>query len=228
MGNLFAKHTGAKITDSDRAVLTLKTQRRKLTVERKRIEGVIEREVKVAKELIAQKKRERALLALKKKKLQEAQLDKLDAWLLNVEQMLANVESAARQSKLFSAMKQGHAALKELQKEVTVEDVEQLMEDTAEAKEYEDRVRQLLGESLSADEDAAALAELDAMEAEFLKAEIEEEMPAAPTHEVEAPIVEAAAQQEGVEALADPVEQLRQAANQREGRVLAVEEPIPA
>jgi hypothetical protein len=43
----------------------------------------------VAKELIAAKKRERALLALKKKRLREGQLEQIDAYLLNVEQARA-------------------------------------------------------------------------------------------------------------------------------------------
>ena len=41
----------------------------------------------MAKELIAAKKRERALLALRKKRLREGQLEQIDAYLLNVEQV---------------------------------------------------------------------------------------------------------------------------------------------
>ena len=42
--------------------------------------------------------------------------------------------------------------------------MERLKEDTAEAKEYEDRVRELLGEALTAEDDAAALQELAELE----------------------------------------------------------------
>jgi len=45
-----------------------------------------------------------------------------------------------------------------------VEDVEALREDTAAAGEAERRVRELLAESLSAEDDAAALQELAALE----------------------------------------------------------------
>ncbi len=48
--------------------------------------------------------------------------------------------------------------------EVSVEDVEALREDTAAAGEAERRVRELLAESLSAEDDAAALQELAALE----------------------------------------------------------------
>jgi hypothetical protein len=53
------------------------------------IDKAILREVAVAKELIAAKRKERALLALKKKKLHEQQLDRVDAFLLNIEQVKA-------------------------------------------------------------------------------------------------------------------------------------------
>ena len=51
------------------------------------VEGLIAREIELAKELLAAKKRERALLALRKKRLREGQLEQIDAYLLNVEQV---------------------------------------------------------------------------------------------------------------------------------------------
>ena len=50
------------------------------------VEDLIAKELALARELIAAKRRERALLALKKKKLREGQLEQIDAYLLNVEQ----------------------------------------------------------------------------------------------------------------------------------------------
>ena len=50
------------------------------------VEDLITKELALARELIAAKRRERALLALKKKKLREGQLEQIDAYLLNVEQ----------------------------------------------------------------------------------------------------------------------------------------------
>lgn len=63
--------------------------------------------------------------------------------------------------------------------DVSLEDVQKLMEESREAKEHEERVRQLLGEALTAEDDAAVLQELAAMEATTADAEAAE-LPAAP------------------------------------------------
>lgn len=73
----------------DRAVLSLKTQRRRLEDHRTRVTTQIERETLVARQLVASGHKDRAMLALKKKRLQETTLVKLDAFLLNVESMVS-------------------------------------------------------------------------------------------------------------------------------------------
>ena len=54
-----------------------------------RLEDLITRELQLARQLIAQKKQSQALIALKKKKLQEGRADNIDKWLLNVEEMVS-------------------------------------------------------------------------------------------------------------------------------------------
>jgi charged multivesicular body protein 6 len=88
MGQLMSKKPKLEINDVDRAVLTLKSQARKLEQQRTRIQGDIDRERQIAKELVAQGRKDRALLALKRRKLQEVQAERLDGWLLNVQGMV--------------------------------------------------------------------------------------------------------------------------------------------
>ena len=76
------------ITEADRAVLSLKTQRRRLEDQRARALAQMDREQEVARQLVAAGRKDRALLALKKRRLQQRQLEKLDAWVLNVEGMV--------------------------------------------------------------------------------------------------------------------------------------------
>lgn len=52
------------------------------------LEAVIEAEKQAARDLIREKRKDRALLALKKKKAQEELLKQVDTWLMNVEQQV--------------------------------------------------------------------------------------------------------------------------------------------
>jgi hypothetical protein len=94
-------------------------------------------------------------------------------------QVLGNIEAAQRHNRLFAVLEEGNEALKSLQKLVTLDDVEQLMSESAAAKEYEGQIQQALRDNLSSEEDAAALDEFNQLEKEILKDEISE-WPAAP------------------------------------------------
>ncbi|KAI3972442.1 hypothetical protein MKW92_029486 [Papaver armeniacum] len=97
--------------------------------------------------------KDRALLALKKIKTQEELLKRVDTWIMNVEQQVT-----------------GNNAIKAIQGEINLDDVQKLMDDTAEAHAYQDEINAILGEKLSTEDEEDVLAEFDNLETEVSRA----------------------------------------------------------
>ncbi|URE48287.1 NPH3 family [Musa troglodytarum] len=150
-----------------------------------KLEAVIEAEKQAARDLIREKRKDRALIALKKKKTQEELLKKVDAWLINVEQQLADIELASKQKAVFDSLKAGSDAMKAIQNEISLEDVQKLMDDSAEAKAYQEEMNAILGDRLSAEDEEEVLAEFENLETEATYWQITlQSMPTVPAQSV--------------------------------------------
>ena len=163
MGFLFSKekkHKGEKkkpngeVTPHDQAILDLKNAQNNLKRLKKKArdekqtfffsfwnnvfqyETTIEREVQIARELKKKGDKKGALLALKKKKLQETNLQKAEDQIMNLENMIQTIDWKTQELQVFEAMKQGKNTLEDLNSMMTLEDVEQLMEENEEALEH--------------------------------------------------------------------------------------------
>ncbi|KAL1964314.1 hypothetical protein VTN77DRAFT_7134 [Rasamsonia byssochlamydoides] len=164
MGNANSSH---KITAQDRAILDLKNQRDKLHQYQKRITVLTDRETAIAKECLARNDRRRALLALRRKKYQESLLAKTDAQLAQLEQLTSQVEFALVQKDVLFGLQQGTKVLQAIQKEMGgLAAVEKLMEDTEEARAYQEEVSRMLAGQMSNQDEDEVEDELEALQRE--------------------------------------------------------------
>lgn len=189
MGSLFSKESSSsKVTARDRAVLEVKVQRDRLGKYRTRLEDVVAREQEAAVTLLRQGQRERALLALKKKKFQMQLLRQTEDQLHNLDEMIATIEFKLVEKKIVEGLKTGKTVLEQLNSELSLESVQQLMEDSAEAIAHQRAIDELLSEQLTPEDNAAVDAELQELMAGMDREETEaalDKAPAVPTGELE-------------------------------------------
>ena len=101
---------------------------------------MLDREKEIARQHLAQGNKDRALVALRRRKYQESLLTKTDSQLQALEQLVSDIEFSLVQVSVMHGLKQGNEVLKEIHKEMNPESVEKLLEETAEARAYQ-RVR---------------------------------------------------------------------------------------
>jgi charged multivesicular body protein 6 len=116
----------------------MKNQRDKLHKYQKRITVLTNRETEIAKEMLAKGDKQRALLALRRKKYQESLLTKTDQQLEQLEKLTSSVEFALVQKDVVFGLQQGTKVLQEIHKEMGgLEHVEKMMGETADAIAYQ-------------------------------------------------------------------------------------------
>ncbi|OCH94791.1 Snf7-domain-containing protein [Obba rivulosa] len=159
-----------KVTAQDRAILDLKLQRDKVKQYQKKIQAVLDREYEIAKRQLAEGHKDRAVSTLRKRKYQESILHKTDAQLENLETLVSTIEFSLIQVSVMHGLKQGNEVLKQIHKELNIENVEKLLEETAEAREYQREIDEMLANTLTVEDEEAVQAELAALQGEQLGA----------------------------------------------------------
>ncbi|QRV75710.1 charged multivesicular body protein 6 [Ceratobasidium sp. AG-Ba] len=157
-----------KISAQDRAIVDLKNQRDELKRYRRRIQTVLDREHAIAKEALANGNKRIALLALRRRKYQESMLQKTDNQLETLENLVSSIEFALVEKDILFGLQQGNKVLKSIHAEMSLEDVEKLMEETAEAVAYQNEIDQMLTSRMTVDEEEAVQKELEQLQSEAI------------------------------------------------------------
>ena len=177
MGIFFAKKKPpSRVTNQDKAILQLKQTRDKIKQYQRRIEQNLEKERLLAKKLIQNGRKDRALLLLRKKKFQEQVLSKTDGQLESLERMVHDIEFAQVELRVVDGLKVGNAALKKLHSLLSIDEIEKVMDETKEGLEKQREIDEILLGELTAEDEDDVEEELDAL----LAAEVKERAPEVP------------------------------------------------
>uniref|UniRef100_A0A8C5DPB9 Charged multivesicular body protein 6-like n=1 Tax=Gouania willdenowi TaxID=441366 RepID=A0A8C5DPB9_GOUWI len=164
MGNVFGrKSRPSRVTEQDKAVLQLKQQRDKLKQYQKKITLQVEKERLLAKQLLNNGKKEKALLLLKKKRFQDQLLDKTENQISNLERMVQDIEFMQIEMKVMEGLKVGNDCLKSMHEIMSIEDVERILDETQDAVDYQRQIDEMLAGSFTQEDEDAVLAELEAI-----------------------------------------------------------------
>lgn len=138
------------------------------------LEKKIEQLTADAKAKMAKKDKKGALFALKRKKLYEAEIDKIANIKMTLETQVMNLESAAQNAETFKAMNAGKNAMTNIRTDTNIERVDDLMDEIKEEMEMADEISNALAQPvdpLLTDEDDL-LAELEQLEADDVEEQL--------------------------------------------------------
>ncbi|CAO3569547.1 ESCRT-III subunit protein snf7 [Mortierella alpina] len=183
----------AKVTPKD-SIVELRNTLQMLEKRETFLQTKIDNELKIAK-ANATKNRRAALMALKRKKQFEGQIEKISGSRLTIETQVMAIENANVNLETMKAMRAGAEAMKGIHGAMDINKVDQTMEEIRDqmelANEISDVISQPVGFGIDMDEDELA-AELDELEQEELDKKLMETerppqmgLPSVPNHEPE-------------------------------------------
>ena len=178
-GVIGKKKSTSRITEQDKAILNLKKTRDQLLQYQKKIEGNLAKDRDLAKQLLKDGKKDRAKLLLRKKKYHESLLTKTDGQLNNLETLVHDLEFSQVEKQVLDGLKEGNAALKKANEMFSIDEIEQIMDDTAEAIEKQREIESILSGQLTDEEEEDVLKELESL-AEDEERKVSDKVPELP------------------------------------------------
>eukprot|EP01113_Clastostelium_recurvatum_P035331 TRINITY_DN490_c0_g1_i2.p1 TRINITY_DN490_c0_g1~~TRINITY_DN490_c0_g1_i2.p1 ORF type:complete len:213 (+),score=61.83 TRINITY_DN490_c0_g1_i2:230-868(+) len=170
---LFGKAKEAPLTPKD-SIMKLRETLDTLEKREAHLEAKIRKEVADAKKYLQAKNKRAAMMCLKRKKTYESQIEKLSGARMTIETQVSAIEGASVTIQALTAMQHGAKTMKKLHQDMTVDQVDDIMDEITEqmtiAEELNTAISQPLGNDLI-DEDELE-AELDALEQENLDSQL--------------------------------------------------------
>lgn len=138
-----------------------------------------------AKLKLSKKDKKGALFAMKRKKMYEAEIEKIENVKMTLETQVMNLESAAQNAETFKAMKSGTDAMKAVRQEVGIENVDDMMDEIKEEMDMANEISNAIASPIDpyAHDEDDLLAELEGEMAEDEAAELEAQLTAPATAE---------------------------------------------
>ncbi|SHO79361.1 Similar to S.cerevisiae protein VPS20 (Myristoylated subunit of the ESCRT-III complex) [Malassezia sympodialis ATCC 42132] len=172
---------GPKVTKQDRAVLDLKIQRDRVRQYQLKLQHVLDCEYEAAREALRSGYKERARLALRRRAYQQGLIEKTDQQLATLQELVSTIEYAQLEQSIMYGLEQGNQVLRQIQKETSMDRVERLLDDTAEAQQYQREIDDMLSSHLTLEEQEAVEAELEQLASAATQKTVQEPSIALPT-----------------------------------------------
>ncbi|GJQ15936.1 hypothetical protein GpartN1_g7727.t1 [Galdieria partita] len=170
MGCGFSRQHVAKtsVSSFDRELLDLKVQRDSLQQYEQRLCDSLEKYVQIARRLVAENQRQRALVVLKLKHALQKSMEQAQNMRFNLEQVLSEIELKQVETDYLHKLRTGTKLLQNIQKNLSIDEIEHLLEETKEAIEFQSRVTEVLGSySIVETDDESCEEELEELETEM-------------------------------------------------------------
>lgn len=111
---------------------------------------------------------------LRKKKYMEKMLQQADGQLVNLEQLVADLEFAQIQATFVEGLKVGNEALRQLHSVLTIDQIEQILDETREGIDKQREIDELISGTFTHEDEAGLESELESMLESFAPKVVEE------------------------------------------------------
>eukprot|EP00735_Rhodelphis_limneticus_P008270 TRINITY_DN2114_c0_g1::TRINITY_DN2114_c0_g1_i1::g.12780::m.12780 TRINITY_DN2114_c0_g1::TRINITY_DN2114_c0_g1_i1::g.12780 ORF type:complete len:260 (+),score=62.55,sp/Q5XGW6/CHM4B_XENLA/41.05/3e-34,Snf7/PF03357.16/5.1e-45,Snf7/PF03357.16/7.7e+03,MutS_III/PF05192.13/0.37 TRINITY_DN2114_c0_g1_i1:99-782(+) len=186
--NLFGKAKQSTAPSTADTIMKLRGTLQTMSKREEYLTKKIDAEKATAKKYAVQKNKRQALMCLKRKKVYEKQQEQLSNAQFQLEQQIMVLENVNIQKDVFSAFSEGARAMQRVNKDLSIDKVDEIMEDVREQMDVAQEISNALAEPMGFGQDL----DEDELEAELAELEgeiVDEQMletPAAPSYKVPA------------------------------------------